>query len=212
MSMSDSLPLEWRLAAALLAAAQVAGCATSPISWPMGAKAKAKPAAALQPTHPPSPLRSGGRALVYQKALVHLTRAYDSYEDYAHDPNNIDPSEFARVERLMTAVALPRQYPSREQAVFEIEKLTFPGYGSGSLETVAKPGDPDLQALFAEIPQSGKTRYVVIAAEAKGPAYVVIDDFVALDVLHIRGVRRQGNVLIYTDPSGLVVFTRPVAP
>src|SRR5215471_1184034 len=73
----------------------------------------------------------GMNTIEYQGKHINLTKTYYSYEDYKDDPNNIDPSENARVERLVSQAPVARVFQDRRQMVNAVVDLKFPGYGLG---------------------------------------------------------------------------------
>lgn len=162
---------------------------------------------AQSPGTSPSPaaISVDGRTIVYDGETVRLTRAYATFEDYKDDPNNIDPSENAHVERLMTRSKLPVTFASREAAFRAVSDLVFPGYGWWGLETPPSEAGSEFSVLACEIPRAGKSRYVTLAQV--GNSYRVVDDFVAPDAARLRYARREGGKLVYTDVNGRTVAT-----
>ncbi len=146
-----------------------------------------------------------GRSVRYAGEVVRLSRSYETYEDYEADPNNIDPSEDARVERLVREAPLPRRFSTRAEAFNVIMHLKFPGYGSWGLQTERSPGQQDWAVLVFEIPRSGKDRYVAISGDAK--RWTVIDDFVARHDLGLRFAARGTGTLRYGDLQHRTIFT-----
>ena len=139
-----------------------------------------------------------GRSVIYDGEVVRLSRDYSSsYEDYQQDPNNIDPTENAHVERLMTQARLPKRFADREEAFSTVLELKFPGYGSRSLQARASTGQREWRVLVFEIPRAGKSRYVAIAEGAAG--WSVIDDFVADDRLGLSFAERGDGAITYSD-------------
>ena len=146
---------------------------------------------------PRAEMGDDGRSVLYDGQVVRLLRPYQSYEDYKADPNNIDPTENAHVERLMIGAAIPRRFSSRADAFAAVVGLQFPGYGWWSLQAELLPGRYEWAVLAFEIPRSGKDRYVAIAADAQG--WAVIDDFVADDGLGLRFAARRAGSITYSD-------------
>lgn len=138
-----------------------------------------------------------GRSIIYGGEVIRLSRGYSSYQDYAADLNNIDPTENAHVERLMTLVRLPQQYANRDEAFSAVMRLKFPGYGVSGLRTRAIPAARAWDVLAFEIPRSGKNRYVAIAEAAHG--WLVIDDFVADDQLGLTSAELREGLILYID-------------
>src|SRR5437879_3064309 len=67
----------------------------------------------------------------YQGEKIKLTKYYLSFEDYKDDPDNIDPSENARVERLVARAPIGHHFADRKEMVKALFELKFPGYGLG---------------------------------------------------------------------------------
>lgn len=160
---------------------------------------------------PPPPPRAemggDGRSVVYDGEVVMLSRAYQTFEDYEADPDNIAPSEAPHVERLMRNATLPSRFSDRAAAFSAVTGLAFPGYGTWGLETGGAPDHRDWAVVAVEIPRSGKSRYVAISSS--GHEWKVIDDFVAADSLGLRFAARTAGGLAYSDRQHRLVFTHP---
>lgn len=144
----------------------------------------------------------------YRGEKIKLTKYYFSFEDYKDDPDNIDPSENARVERLVTQAPIARHFADRKEMVGALFELKFPGYGLGFAGKSAQTGSETLELSSVEIPRADKNRYLLFV-ERNG-SYTLIDDFVAPSVPEIMQVREENRVLIYGTRSGQTVLTRPV--
>jgi hypothetical protein len=57
---------------------------------------------------------------------IKLTKAYADYDDYKNDPENIDPSETERVQRLVLSAPIAKTYGSRLEASKAIGQIAFP--------------------------------------------------------------------------------------
>jgi hypothetical protein len=144
----------------------------------------------------------------YQGEKIKLTKYYFSFEDYKDDPDNISPSENARVERLVTQAPIDRHFAGRKEMVRALLELKFPGYGLGFAENSAQPVGNVLELSSVEIPRADKNRYLVF--EEHHGSYTLIDDFVAPSDPEIMQVREEKGFLIYSTRSGQRVLTRPV--
>ncbi len=144
----------------------------------------------------------------YQGEKIKLAKYYLSFEDYKDDPDNIDPSENARVERLVTQAPIGRHFADRKEMVTALFELKFPGYGLGFAGNSAQTDSQALELSSVEIPRAGKNRYILF--EKQNGAYTLIDDFVAPSAPEIMQVREGNGVLIYSTRSGQSVLTRPV--
>lgn len=173
----------------------------------IGASAGLAEAAPAEPS-PRVELSDDGRSVIYDGEVVRLSRDYSSsYEDYQQDPNNIDPTENAHVERLMTQARLPRRFADRAEAFSAVLELKFPGYGSGSLQARTSTGQREWRVLVFEIPRAGKNRYVAIADGGDG--WSVIDDFVADDRLGLRFAERGDGAITYSDGVNRKLLVHP---
>ena len=52
----------------------------------------------------------------YRGEKIKLTKAYADYDEYKNDPDNIDPSETERVQRLVLGAPIARTFGSRLEA------------------------------------------------------------------------------------------------
>jgi hypothetical protein len=115
----------------------------------------------------------------YQGEKIRLTRYYWDYDEYKNDPDNIDSSENARVQRLVVDAPIGRSYDTEVEMVRATFEVKFPGYGAGGLGD-ARKGEGSLSGLGIEIPRAGKSRYLLF--QCRAGKYVLIDDFVDSDV------------------------------
>jgi hypothetical protein len=144
----------------------------------------------------------------YQGEKIKLAKYYFSFEDYKDDPDNIDPSENARVERLVTQAPIGHYFADHKEMVKALFELKFPGYGLGLAGNSAQTDSQGLELSSVEIPRAGKNRYLLFG-ERDG-SYTLIDDFVAPSAPEIMRVREENGVLIYSTRSGQSVLRRPV--
>jgi hypothetical protein len=146
-------------------------------------------------------------SLDYRGEKIKLTKFYLSFEDYKNDPDNIDSSEDARVQRLVAEAPIGRRFKDLNEAVSAVFAVKFPGYGSGGFGTRKADGDGTLSAFEIEIPRSGRSRFFVFRCAADGCA--LIDDFVPSGSEVIADFHRDGPNLVYTTASGGRPITRP---
>jgi hypothetical protein len=132
----------------------------------------------------------------YRGEKIKLTRYYFDYDEYKNDPDNIDPSETARVQRLVVEAHVGRSYDTREEMIHATFEVKFPGYGAGGLGDDRK-GEGSLSGLSVEIPRSDKSRYLLF--QCKAGKYELIDDFVDGDAPGFAHVKQEGNKLIYSS-------------
>lgn len=144
----------------------------------------------------------------YRGEKIKLTRAYEDYDDYKNDPENIDPSETARVQRLVLGASIAKTFESRLAASKAIAQIAFPGYGSGGFMEQAQADGSVLMGFSVEIPRAGKSRYFVF--QGREGVYALVDDFVHPDTtVLLSSVVRRGNDLVFTSLDGKETLVRP---
>lgn len=142
----------------------------------------------------------------YQGQSIKVNKSYRDYDDYKNDPNNLAPDDAAKIQQLVQAAPIAKQFPDRRQMTSAVFKLKFPGYGLGAHGDKPQP-DGSVLALFGvEIPQSGNTRYLLF--RGSGGSYSLIDDFVYADNAAIGGVAVDGDKLVYSTWQGAKVVER----
>jgi hypothetical protein len=146
----------------------------------------------------------------YRGEKIKLTKAYADYDEYKNDPDNIDPSETERVQRLVLGAPIARTFGSRLEASKAIGQIAFPGYGSGGFVEQPQADGSVLMGFSVEVPRAGKDRYFVF--HGKDGVYALIDDFVYSDRAGLlRSVSRRGNDLVFTSIDGREALVRPYA-
>ena len=144
----------------------------------------------------------------YRGEKIKLTKAYTSYDDYKNDPENIDPSETERVQRLVLDAPIAKTFGSRLEASKAIGQIAFPGYGSGGFVERSQPDGSVLMGFSVEVPRASKERYFVF--QGKDGVYTLVDDFVYPDNPGLlRSVVRRGNDLVFTSINGKEAVVRP---
>lgn len=144
----------------------------------------------------------------YRGEKIKLTKSYSDFDDYKNDPENIDPAETMRVQRLVMQAPIDREFESLIDASKAIGEIAFPGYGSGVFPQQRQPDGTSLIAFSIEIPRAEKDRWFVFrAAEGK---HLLIDEFVAPDVPLISRVAEENGVLVYKTVASEKVLTRPL--
>lgn len=144
----------------------------------------------------------------YRGQKFKLAKSYSDYDDYKEDPDNIEPSERARVERLVCEAKVAQTYLSRDSMVRDVFGLRFPGYGLTSFGEKAQADDSVLAGFGIEIPQANKERILVFRGGDGG--FRLIDDFVASSELAIMGVGEVDGKLIYNSREGERLLTRSI--
>lgn len=130
----------------------------------------------------------------YRGEPIKLSRFYFSYEDYKDDPNNIDASETARVQRLVFEAPIAHSFRDRKEMAAAVVDIKFPGYAAGGFG-----GDnmnSDLVGFSVEIPRSKQGRYLVFKKDQAD--YVLLDDFLDATMPGINHVEESGGNLIYS--------------
>ena len=144
----------------------------------------------------------------YRGERIKLTKAYADYHDYKNDPENIDPSETERVQRLVLSARIAKTFSSRLEASKAIGQVAFPGYGSGGFVEQSQADGSVLMGFFVEVPRANKDRYFVF--HGKDGVYTLVDDFVRPDTaVSLRSVTRRGNDLVFTSSDGKEALVRP---
>jgi hypothetical protein len=144
----------------------------------------------------------------YRGEKIKLTKAYANYHDYKNDPENIDPSETERVQRLVLGAPIDKTFASRLEASKAIGQIAFPGYGSGGFVEQSQADGSVLMGFFVEVPRAKKDRYFVF--QGKDGVYTLVDEFVHPDTaVSLRSVIRRGNDLVFTSIDGKEALVRP---
>jgi hypothetical protein len=146
-------------------------------------------------------------SIEYRGENIKLTKYYLDYDDYKNDPENIDPSETDRVQRLVSEAPIAHSFANRKDAVGAVFKVKFPGYGVGGFGAI-KDGDGSLNGFSVEIPRAGKNRYFIFRNSHGN--YALVDDFIDLDTLQIETVREEHGNLVYCTASGEPKLVRPI--
>src|SRR5262245_25997259 len=97
----------------------------------------------------------------YRGEKIQLSKWYYDYDDYKHDPENIAPSERARVERLVTTAPIGNAYESRLDMLKALSALHFPGYGSSQFGEKPQADGSVLSGVSVEIPAANKDRVLL---------------------------------------------------
>jgi hypothetical protein len=157
---------------------------------------------------------SGSREIKYQGTTFRLTKAYATFEDYKDDPNNIDPREVPRIERLMTQVKIGPEFDSWKDYVDQAFALAFPGYGYGPGPSVKSTARQFVVSMI-EIPKVSKDRWLV-SEQMDGGQLHLVDDFVrampADEDSAIMTIDFIEDALIYSDARARVVRRTAINP
>ena len=110
----------------------------------------------------------GSNAIDYRGEKIKLTKAYTDYDEYKNDPENIDPSETERVQRLVLAAPIAKTFGSRVEASKAIGQIAFPGYGSGGFIEQSQADGSVLMGFSVEIPRANKERVFCFSRQGRG--------------------------------------------
>ena len=143
----------------------------------------------------------------YRGEKIRLTKSYADFDDYKNDPQNIDPAETARVQRLVMEAPLERDFESLVDASKAAGEIAFPGYGSGGFGEQLQPDGTVLTGFSIEIPRAEKHRYLIF--RGGHGKYRLIDDFVLSDKTIIGHVTEENGALVYSTHQGQRLMTRP---
>lgn len=144
--------------------------------------------------------------VAYRGEKIKLTKFYLDYDDYKNDPDNIDPSETARVQKLVSEAPIARSFPDRKAAVHAVFEIKFPGYGSGGLGPLDDTNGA-LNGFEVEIPRTDRSRLFIF--QNISGSYRLVDDFIDSDPSGVRSSHLDGSSLIYTTADGRSIV-RPI--
>jgi hypothetical protein len=144
----------------------------------------------------------------YQGQRIRLSKYYSSFEDYKDDPDNIDPSENARVAELVEKAPVQRRLSDRKEVLDAVFKIKFPGYGLGSFPAGRQADGSELEMYTIEIPRAGKTRFLTF--RHVNNMYTLVDDFVDGDLGGTEKVRLENGSLVYSLENGTRTLTHPI--
>jgi hypothetical protein len=148
----------------------------------------------------------GDDTMEYQGQSIKLSRKYGSYEAYKDDPNNIDPSENARVQKLVTEAPIAHSFSNRSEMIHAAFEIKFPGYGLGGVPARMSDGSA-LEVVSIEIPRTEKERYLLF--HERGGRYELLDDFV--QELPVASIREEHGTLLFLSGDGKELFRRAIA-
>jgi hypothetical protein len=144
----------------------------------------------------------------YLGQTIKLSKAYDDFDVYKNDPNNLAPFEIPRVQKLVSETPLPAHVHGEEEFTTKVLGIEFPGYGTTAVRSAPDATGAVLQCFAIEIPHANKDRYIVY--RVAGEDHTLLDDFIESEDTPIMNVRQDGEKLIYTKSNGKVVRERPV--
>jgi hypothetical protein len=154
--------------------------------------------------------RKAANEIGYRGERIKLTRSYSDFDDYKNDPQNIDPTETERVQRLVMHAPIEREFGSLLDVSKAVSEIAFPGYGSGGFAQQPQPDGSVLMGFSVEIPRAQKER--CFAFRGVNGKYRLIDDFVAPDTPSIGRFSEENGTLVYSTASGERIVSRPLIP
>ena len=144
----------------------------------------------------------------YRGQKIKLTKFYLDYDEYKNDPDNIDPSETERVQRLVSEAPIAHSFASRKDAATAVFEVKFPGYGAGGFGGAIHEADGTLNGFTVEIPRSDKCRYFIFRKDHG--SYTLVDDFITANPWGFETVREENGNLIYSTAAGEAKLTHPI--
>jgi hypothetical protein len=150
--------------------------------------------------------KSGSNFVEYRGQNIKLSKTYYDFDTYKNDPDNIDPSETPRVQKLVMEAPVARSFPDRLSAFQGTGDIEFPGYGAGSGGGRESDGS-ELLAIDVEIPRAEKDRYFLFRAH--NGRYELVDDFVEREIIHPYQIRHEGGYYFFVPKSKPEAFRRP---
>jgi hypothetical protein len=146
----------------------------------------------------------GSDHITYLGHNIKLTKVYDDFSVYKNDPDNIDPSEIDRVEKLMLEVPIATRFETKRQRATAVVHIAFPGYGISGTNDIRQADGSSVGADSIEIPRKDKCRYFVF--RTTGRAYDLIDDFVLEDSAgEITDIKYDQGRISYYERNGRLV-------
>ena len=144
----------------------------------------------------------------YRGDRIKLSKSYSDFDDYKNDPQNIDPTETERVQRLVMQAPTEREFGSLLAASKAVGDIAFPGYGSSGFAQQPQPDGSVLMGFSVEIPRAEKDRCFTF--RGGNGMYRLIDDFVAPETPSIGRVSEEKGTLVYSTASGERIMSRPL--
>lgn len=145
--------------------------------------------------------------IVYRGEKIKLSKSYDDFSTYKDDPDNIDPSETARVQTMVRVAPIAHSFSSRLDVFRSTGEIPFPGYGAGSGGGL-QPDGSELLAVVIEIPRANQDRFIVF--RGRNQRYELVDDFVHTEISYPFAIREQDGAYVYYGRQDKEVFRRPL--
>jgi hypothetical protein len=144
----------------------------------------------------------------YRGERIKLSKSYSDFDDYKDDPENIDPTETERVQRLVMQAPIEREFGSMLDASKAVGDIAFPGYGRSGFAQQPQADGSVLMGFSVEIPRAQKDRY--FAFRGVNGKYRLIDDFVAPEMPSLGRVTEENGALVYSTANGERILSRPL--
>jgi hypothetical protein len=137
-------------------------------------------------------------SVVYLGHRIWLSVLMLDYDTFKNTEGNLSESQAKRVEKLLLAAPIAKEYSSHSQLTQRIFDLVFPGYGMGSAQSKTQDGDR-LLLYCVEIPTFYKDRCLLFHETSDG-RFRLIDDFISPSTILSFELEADGPV--YRDAMG----------
>ena len=160
-------------------------------------------------------LVTGSDRIEYLGESILLAKPEPGAGQLDDDTISIDPSEQARVERLVSNAPIGTDFTGRWDLITGVSNLAFPAHGHRQFGEKLQPDGSVLSGWGIEIPLSDKMR--ILTFRGQNGHYHLIDDFIDdagpwVDPKWppgIASVAEEGGQLVYCTMEGKRVATRP---
>lgn len=152
--------------------------------------------------------RDQQNTIEYRGQKIKLSRRYTDFSTYKNDPENIDSSETARVQRLVREAPIGKSFDSRLEFAQATGDIAFPGYGSSGLRDTRQSDGSILVLTSIEIPRAEADRY--FTAQISNGKYLLIDDFTAPESANLQRVEKSAEKLVYLNEQGETKLVRAI--
>jgi len=145
----------------------------------------------------------------YRGETFKLSKTYTDYDDYKNDPENLDPSEIARVQKLVREPPIQSRYTDLRSLIHDVFEIVFPGYGEGSGSWKQADGTTLLLETI-EIPRADADRCLLF--REKNHVYELVEDFVSPEQSLPESVTQEGDTIVYHYRGEPEILRRPPKP
>ena len=152
---------------------------------------------------------AAGDTVRYRGQEFKMSKAFQSYEAYKDDPNNLATNELLRIENAITNAPFATTFVSQVELARAVLRLKFPGYGCGGQGAYPQADGSTCSVFSVEIPMLDKERYFI--ARTTGNQVTVIDDFVMSTATNqLKQVKIDGTQIRYYDDKGTLLREKPM--